>query len=256
MNIQFNLPLVFLCLAGLISSFVDAIAGGGGLISIPAFVFYGLPIHQALGTNKFSASCSSLTSTWQYMRCRKINFTPIIPLVPFTLLGAIIGVSATMKLAAGFLQMLFGWLIVAITLYTLFSKEPKSVREKPVYHKKPWWGLAFFALSLGFYDGFFGPGTGSFLIFGFRKFLREDYLHASGHSKLLNFTSNIISLTLFAFHGKIQYKTGILVGIFMVAGAFFGSKLALQKGNSLIKPIFMLISASLGIKMIIDYFLT
>ena len=255
MEIFQTLPLFFLCLAGLFSSFVDAIAGGGGLISIPAFIFFGLPIHLALGTNKFAASCSSLTSTWQYIRSKRIDFSPIYPLIPFTIIGAILGVTLTVRLSSDFLQLLFGWLILAITLYTLFSKDNVSLQDSPKGNVS-YWVLAVFSLFLGFYDGFFGPGTGSFLLFGFRKLLREDYLFASGHSKLLNFTSNIVSLALFAYHGKIHYGIGLLVGIFMVLGAYVGSKLALKKGNLLIKPVFVLISASLGLKLIIDYFLT
>ncbi|MDD4663551.1 MAG: TSUP family transporter [Caldisericia bacterium] len=255
MEIFQNTPLLFLCFAGLFSSFIDAIAGGGGLISIPAFIFFGLPIHQALGTNKLAASCSSITSSWQYIRSKKIDFSPIYPLIPFTILGAIIGVNLTVRLSSDFLHLLFGWLILAITLYTLFSKDNGCLKDSPK-GKISYWILVGFSLFLGFYDGFFGPGTGSFLLFGFRKLLKEDYLLASGHSKLLNFTSNIVSLGLFAYHGKILYGIGLLVGFFMVLGAYIGSKLALKKGNLLIKPVFVLISASLGIKLILDYFLT
>lgn len=251
-----NFPLVLLCLAGLISSFVDAIAGGGGLISIPAFILFGLPIHQALGTNKFAASCSSLTSAWQYIRSKRIDFSPIFPLVPFTMIGATLGVTLAIHLDSNLLQLVFGWLIVFITLSSLFSKDHQGKQTNEKSRKVSCWLLSLFALLLGFYDGFFGPGTGSFLIFGFRKLLREDYLNASGHAKLLNFTSNVISLGLFAIHGKIHYRIGLLVGVFMIIGAYVGSKLALKNGGRLIKPVFVIISASLGIKMILDYFLS
>lgn len=239
------------------SSFIDAIAGGGGLISIPAFIFFGLPIHQALGTNKFAASCSSFTSTWQYIRSKKINFSPLYKTIPFTVLGAVFGVNTALKLSAEFLKLIFGWLIIIITLYTLLSKDNrnKQLNHSTDQNKVTGWELYLFSLCMGFYDGFFGPGTGSFLIFGFRKLMKEDYLSASGHSKLLNFTSNVVSLCLYAFHGKVQYKVGIIVGFFMILGAYFGSKLAIRKGSLLIKPVFIMISASLGIKMLFDYFI-
>lgn len=246
---------VLLCLAGLVSSFVDAIAGGGGLISIPAFILFGLPVHQALGTNKFSASCSSLTSTIQFIRSKKINFSPILSMIPFTILGASFGVISAVRMSAEFLKLLFGWLILIMTVYTLFSKsrnKENSLENKPA---TPIWVLYPFTFFMGFYDGFFGPGTGSILLFGCKRILNEDYLPAAGHAKLLNFTSNIVSLSLFAYHGKIQYCIGMVVGFFMILGAYFGSKLALAKGSQIIKPFFILISASLGVKMLVDYFI-
>jgi len=246
---------ILLCLAGLFASFVDAVAGGGGLISIPAFILFGLPMHQALGTNKFSASCSSLTSTIQFIRCRKINFTGLFQLVPMTVLGASLGVFTAVHLSSEWLKLIFGWLILIMTLYSLFSN--KRTKEPSLSNSSPSsiWILFPFTLLMGFYDGFFGPGTGSLLLFGFKKILHEDYLSASGHAKLINFTSNVVSLSLFAYHGKIQYGFGILVGFFMIIGAYAGSKLAIKKGSQIIKPFFILISASLGIKLLIDYFI-
>jgi len=246
---------ILLCLAGLFASFVDAVAGGGGLISIPAFILFGLPMHQALGTNKFSASCSSLTSTIQFVRCRKIDFSGLIQFVPITVLGASLGVFTAVHVSSEWLKLIFGWLILIMTLYSLFSNKRNKESSPTISSPSSVWTLFPFTLLMGFYDGFFGPGTGSLLLFGFKKILHEDYLSASGHAKLINFTSNAVSLTLFAYHGKIQYGIGILVGFFMIIGAYAGSKFAIKKGSQIIKPFFILISASLGIKLLIDYFI-
>jgi len=246
---------ILLCLAGLFASFVDAVAGGGGLISIPAFILFGLPMHQALGTNKFSASCSSLTSTIQFVRCRKIDFSGLIQFVPITVLGASLGVFTAVHVSSEWLKLIFGWLILIMTLYSLFSNKRNKESSPTISSPSSVWTLFPFTVLMGFYDGFFGPGTGSLLLFGFKKILHEDYLSASGHAKLINFTSNAVSLTLFAYHGKIQYGIGILVGFFMIIGAYAGSKFAIKKGSQIIKPFFILISASLGIKLLIDYFI-
>lgn len=111
------------------------------------------------------------------------------------------------------------------------------------------------AFSLGFYDGFFGPGTGSFLIFGLMKIFGFDFVQAAGNGKLLNFTSNITSLILFAIHGEIYYLIGIPMALFMILGAKFGTSLAINKGSKLIKPIFITMSLAVAGKMIIQNFL-
>jgi len=212
-------------------------------------------MHQALGTNKFSASCSSLTSTIQFVRCRKIDFSGLIQFVPITVLGASLGVFTAVHVSSEWLKLIFGWLILIMTLYSLFSNKRNKESSPTISSPSSVWTLFPFTLLMGFYDGFFGPGTGSLLLFGFKKILHEDYLSASGHAKLINFTSNAVSLTLFAYHGKIQYGIGILVGFFMIIGAYAGSKFAIKKGSQIIKPFFILISASLGIKLLIDYFI-
>lgn len=211
-------------------------------------------MHLALGTNKFSASCSSMTSTIQFIRCRKIDFTGILKLVPMTVLGATMGVFTAIHLSSESLKLIFGWLILIMTLYSLVTKKGNKELAPSTSSPSSVWILFPFTLLMGFYDGFFGPGTGSLLLFGFKKILHEDYLSASGHAKLINFTSNVVSLLMFAYHGKIQYGIGIIVGFFMIIGAYAGSKLAIKKGNLIIKPFFILISASLGIKLLIDYF--
>ena len=238
--------IILLCFAGFIAAFVDSIAGGGGLISVPAFLIAGLSPHLTLGTNKFASTTGSLTSSIKFALSGKVNFKLIRFLVPFTLLGAALGVNTVLKIDQSFLKSLVLILILFVGVYSLFSKTLGAANKFNNPTPFSLVGGILLAFSLGFYDGFFGPGTGSFLIFGF------DFLNASGNAKFLNFISNITSLALFAMKGNISYSYGIPVALFMILGANLGTKYALKKGTTLIKPIFITMSLGVAIKMLYD----
>ena len=246
--------IALLCIAGFIASFVDSIAGGGGLISIPAFMLAGLPPYMVLGTNKFSATAGSFTSSLQFIKSGKSNFVLLKYLIPFTLLGSMLGVKAVLNIDQKFLNTLVLILIMFIGIYTIFSKSLGiEDKFKGLTKKNVFCGiiLAFF---LGFYDGFFGPGTGSFLIFGFINIFGFNFVTSSANSKILNFISNITALILFALKGKINYMIGLPVAVSMIIGAKLGTSVALSKGSKLIKPIFVTMSLAVALKMLIVLF--
>lgn len=243
--------LTFLCFAGFLASFVDSIAGGGGIISVPAYMIAGLPTHIALGTNKFAASMGSLTSSINFIRSGNCNFKLLKIVAPFTLIGSILGVKAVLLIDEGFLQPLVLVLVLGIGIYTFFSKTLGEKYTFQGFTKKNLSLSILLGFSLGFYDGFFGPGTGSFLVFGFISILGFNFLKASANARVLNFVSNISALVTFAFSGNINYTIGIPVCIFMIIGAKFGTKLAIKKGNKIIKPIFVTMSLAVAIKMLI-----
>lgn len=244
------LKLCFLGAAGLMAAFVDAIAGGGGLISVPAFMLMGVPPHITLGTNKFAATTASFTSSVNFARSKKVSLDLIKYLIPFTFIGAFLGVRAVLSIDQNFLYTLVLILILFVGIYSFFSKSMgMEDRFKGLNASKIIIGI-FLALGLGFYDGFFGPGAGSFLIFGFIYIFGFDFTKASGNAKLLNFTSNITSLILFALSGKVNYGLGIPTALFMILGADMGSGLALNKGAKLIKPIFITMSLGVAVKML------
>lgn len=247
------LKLVFLCIAGFFAAFVDSIAGGGGLISVPAFMFILPPasISYALGTNKFSATAGSFTSSIGFFKSGKINFKLLRYLIPFTLIGAILGVNTVLSIDQKYLYTIVLVLIIFVGIYTLFSKSIGAKNSfKKITKMNIFYGILL-AFSLGFYDGFLGPGTGSFLIFGLIGIYGFDFVTASGNSKILNFTSNITSLILFAFNHRIEYLYGVPVAIFMIAGAKLGTKFAIKKGIKIIKPIFITMSLAVAVKMLI-----
>ena len=246
--------ITLLCIAGFLASFVDSIAGGGGLISVPAFMLAGLPPHMVLGTNKFSATAGSFTSSLKFIRSGNANFKLLKYLIPFTLVGSMIGVRTVLIIDQKFLNALVLILIMFIGIYTLFSK---SLGLEDKFHgltrKNILCGILL-AFSLGFYDGFFGPGTGSFLVFGLINIFGFSFVASSANARVLNFTSNVTALILFAISGKINYMFGIPVAIAMILGARMGTTVALNKGSKLIKPIFVTMSLAVALKMLVTLF--
>lgn len=255
LTLSFIFKISFLCFAAFLAAFVDSIAGGGGLITLPAFMVAGVPTHLSLGTNKFCSSCGSLTSSIKFIKSKKVDFGFIKYLIPFSLLGAIFGVNLALKTNEKILQTLVLVLVLFVGIYTMFSK---SMGEENSFKGSTPCNIALgiiLAFSLGFYDGFFGPGTGSFLIFGLIKIFGFDFVIAAGNAKILNLVSNISSLLLFLIHGQVYYLIGIPMAIFMVLGAQVGTSLAITKGSKLIKPIFVTMSLGLAIKMLMQNFL-
>lgn len=246
------MKIILLCLMGFTAAFVDSIAGGGGLISVPGFLMFGLDPRIALGTNKLCATSGSFTSSLKFASSGKVNFKILKFLLPFTFIGSVLGVTVVQFFPADFLKGLVLILVLFIGIYSVFSKslgEKDNLKE--ITKMKLIWAILF-AFTLGFYDGFFGPGTGSFLIFGLIKIFGFDFTKALGNARFMNFTSNISAVIMFALHGQINYAVGLPVAIFMIIGAKFGTKLAITKGAKFIKPIFVTMSLAVAIKMLFD----
>jgi uncharacterized membrane protein YfcA len=248
------IKIILLCSAGYVAAIIDAIAGGGGLISLPAYLLFGIPPQMALGTNKFSGTASSLTSSYHYFRYGKTNSQLLKYLVPFSLLGSALGVFTVLRINQQTLRIILSSLIFSMGIYSLFSKKMGEKNSFTGLTTKNLFLGSFFAFLLGFYDGFFGPGAGSFLLFVFIKIYHYDFLNASGNAKVLNFISNIASLTLFAMNGKIVYLFAVPVSIFMILGAITGSKIAYSKGSKIIKPVFILMSLAIACKLFFDLY--
>ncbi|MGE5582714.1 MAG: TSUP family transporter [Bacillota bacterium] len=244
------LTIFLLCLAGFGAALVDSIAGGGGLISVPAFLAAGVPPHLALGTNKFAATAGSLTSSIRYARSAKVHWGLLKYLMPATLIGAVIGVHTVLQINRRLLNALVLALILIVGVYSLFSRTLGAEdRFRGINPGNVPAGMAL-ALFLGFYDGFFGPGTGSFLMFGLIMIYGFDFLHSGGNARVLNFISNITSLALFIYFRKVDYFLGVPVALAMAAGAQVGSKLALTKGAKVVKPVFITIALAVAAKML------
>lgn len=242
--------ILLLCFAGFLAAIIDAIAGGGGLITIPAYLMAGVPPHMALGTNKLCATCSSLTSCFNFAQSGKVNLNIFKILAPFSLVGAILGVNAVMGINAKYLNIIVLILLVIVALFTIFCK---NIGLKNNFHglnkKNILFGILL-SFSMGFYTGFFGPGTGAFMMIGLIGVFKFDFIGASGNSKSLSAISNLASLILFAIHGQINYKLAIPVSLSMIIGAKLGTKMALNKGSKIIKPVFTAISLLIAIKVL------
>lgn len=246
------LKLILLCIAGFFAALIDSIAGGGGLISLPALLLAGVPPHLALGTNKFASTSASLTSSLKFAKSGKVKFELLKYLIPFTLIGAALGAKSVLQINQKYLYTMVLVLVLAVGIYSFFSKSiGLEDKYKGIKKKNLFFGIIL-ASSLGFYDGFFGPGTGSFLIFGLISIFGFDFVKASGNARVLNFISNITALVIFALNKQIDYYYGVPVAIFMILGARIGTKLALKNGSKLIKPIFVTMSLAVACKMLFN----
>lgn len=242
--------IAVLCVAGFVAAFVDSIAGGGGLISLPALLLVGVPPHYSLGTNKFAATTASFTSSLKYAKSGNANFKLLKFLVPCTLVGAVLGARAVLLVDQSFLYPLVLVMVLFVGIYSLFSKSIGAEDKFEGTTRKTIILGCTLAFSLGFYDGFFGPGTGSFLIFGLIAIYKFNFLKAGGNARILNFTSNVSALAMFIISGKIKYLYGIPFAIAMIFGARLGTLFALNHGSKLIKPIFVTMSLCVACKML------
>ncbi|MGG2067447.1 MULTISPECIES: TSUP family transporter [unclassified Bacillus (in: firmicutes)] len=237
-----NLQVIILLIAfGFLASFIDSVVGGGGLISLPALMFIGLPPASAIATNKLAATMGSFTSTVYFIRSKKVDFRIVGKLIPFTIVGAVAGAFIVKYIPPAVLRPLVLVLLVLIAIYIILKKDWGSVSTYKKMTKGKTLLFYFVILMLGFYDGFFGPGTGSFLIFAF-LLIGLDFIGAAASGRILNFVSNIVSLITFLFLGAIQFKYGLIMGLSMVAGAYFGSRFAVQKGVGYIRILFLAVT--------------
>jgi uncharacterized membrane protein YfcA len=228
------LPAVFL--AGL----VDSIAGGGGLLSVPAYLAAGLPPHYVLGNNKFSSSFGTLFATLRYHQHGMIDVRVALLSAFFALIGSFLGSSAVLLLSAGFLRILLVVLIPLVAILTLSNRSLGRENHSQRQTRQRKYGLAALAaLLLGFYDGFFGPGMGMFLILFFTMALKYDFVTANANTKVVNLASNIAAVITFIVHGKVIFAIGIPAAVAGIAGNLLGAKLVIKRGSSLIRPVFI-----------------
>ena len=237
-----------------IASVVDAISGGGGLISLPAYFAVGFPPHMALGTNKLSAFLSTFASAFKFWKAKKINVEIVSKLFVFSLAGAVLGVKTAVSIDTKYFKPISFGILILVFLYALKNK---SMGEKNYYKGTTPKTIIFgkiMAFCLGFYDGFLGPGTAAFLMFCLIKIFKLDFSSASGNTKILNLSSNFASLVVFAFLGKLNWVYGVSIAIIMTFGAIIGSRLAILKGNKFIKPVFLIVTSILILKMSYEIF--
>jgi len=233
---------------GFLAGFVDSIAGGGGIITVPVLLSLGLPPHLALGTNKLQACFGSITSTTRYYHKGLFTFKETWLGIVFTLIGALIGTILIQLINADFLMKAIPLFLLAVFLYTLFS--PKlGATDRQVNMSK----LVFFPITgilLGFYDGFFGPGTGSFWTIALVILFGLNLKKATGTTKVMNFTSNIVSLIVFLIGGKVVFLAGIIMGSGQIAGAWAGSHMVIRYSTRFIRIFFLIVVAATIAKII------
>jgi uncharacterized membrane protein YfcA len=231
----FLLPLLFL--TGLTAGLVDAIAGGGGLITLPVLLSIGIPPKLALGTNKFQSSFGSFTASYYYTH-RGVAHPRSAKLgVIMTLVGAGLGAWAVQQVSSDVLSGVVPYLLLVIVLYTLLTPRLGEVRTVPKISENAFYILT--GIVLGFYDGFFGPGVGSFWTILFVFGLGFDLMKATGYTKVMNFASNIISFVVFFIGGHIWFIGGVCMAAGQILGSRIGASLAIKKGARFIRPLYI-----------------
>ena len=244
------LPLI--CVGVFVASFIDAIGGGGGLISLPIYLLAGLPYHNALGTNKMSSCIGTTASTFRYLKNGCVNWRLAAGSVVMALLGAYIGTSLQLRIDEKYLQytLLVVLPIVAAVMLLRKKELPETagnittgVQMAIVYGS---------SLVVGVYDGFYGPGTGTFLLLIYCYLGKLDLRSASGNVKLTNLSSNIGSLITSLIAGTVVVPLGLIAAVFSIAGHYMGAGMNLKNGSKIVRPVILVVLALLAIKVITD----
>lgn len=240
--------IVLLAFAALGAGFVDAIAGGGGLITVPALLAAGLPPHVALGTNKGQSVWGSGAAMIAFGRAGRIDRRQALYTFPLALVGAAVGATIVSGISKDALRpIIIGMLLGASVL--LVVKKPNRDADAPAAR---WYVAALLALVIGAYDGFFGPGTGTFLIVGFVALCGRSLVHASADAKVVNFASNLASVAVFAQRHTIVWTISLPMALGQLMGGILGAHFAMRGGARVVKIFVLLVSGALIAKLIYD----
>jgi len=251
------LDFTLLACAAFLAGLVDAVVGGGGLIQIPA-MFALLPKEvpaTLLGTNKLAAMCGTTVAAARYARRVKVAWSTAAPAAFAAFALAFVGAWTVTRVPGDFVRSLLPLILLAVAVYTFKKKDFGSVHA-PVHsgNKERWLALGVGA-AIGFYDGFFGPGTGSFLIFLFVRFFGFDFLGASAAAKIVNVACNVSALLWFGYSGHLLWQLAAMMAVCQIAGSLIGTRLALKHGSGFVRKLFLVVVSVLIVKTGYDTFM-
>lgn len=250
-----SLALLAVMSASFLAGVVDAMVGGGGLLTVPA-LFGAYPLSSPallLGTNKCSSVFGTLLAVWQYGRHLQLHLhlRKLVPSAVAAFVGALLGAWTLTRLEASVLREVCPYLLTLMLLYTLL--QPRlGVQETSVVSHRPLGRVLLLTAGIGWYDGFFGPGTGSMFILMLVHCWRMDFLHASAHAKVLNAATNLAALLLLASHGHVWWQVGGCMAIANMMGSVIGAWLAMRHGAAIVRQIFVLVVLALIVKTAYD----
>ncbi|AUX73256.1 sulfite exporter TauE/SafE family protein [Erwinia pyrifoliae] len=242
--------LCVLFLVALLAGFIDSIAGGGGLLTVPALLAAGLSPAQALATNKLQSVGGSFSASLYFIRRKAVDLREQRLNIVLTFVGSLAGALLVQHVQGGILRQLLPLLVIAIGLYFLLMPRIGEEDRQRRLH-----GLPFALVTggcVGFYDGFFGPGAGSFYALAFVTLCGYNLAKSTAHAKVLNFTSNLGGLLLFMLSGKVVWLVGLVMLAGQVCGARLGARMVLSKGQKLIRPMIVIVSAVMSAKLLYD----
>lgn len=249
--------IIILCVASFVAGFIDAIVGGGGLIQTPAALILlpNLPVASIIGTLKIPGFSGTSMAAYHYLKSAKVNWKLFLVMAIISFGFAYLGSSLLNVMQNDFMKPLLVVVLVLLLLYTYLKKDFGQFQLDKLTKKQTYIYGSIICVFLGFYDGFIGPGTGSLLIMAFIAILGFDFLNANIYAKLVNLATNIGSITLFVLKGKIIWTIAIPMAICNVAGAWFGARLALSKGNQFIRVFFLIVVGLMLLRFAFDVLL-
>lgn len=237
-------PLVFL------ASFVDAIAGGGGLISLPAYLLAGVPIHNAIATNKLSSAAGTVISTARYCKNRYADVPLAVPSFLVALLGSFMGANLALITSDKVLKLMLIAVLPVVAFYVLKNKNMEPKLKRQLTKRQKYAIVITASFVIGTYDGFYGPGTGTFLLLVLTGAARMDVRSASAQTKVINLSSNVAALVTFLINGNVVLPLGLASGVCSIAGHYIGSGLVVHDGQKIVRPVVLVVLAALFIKVL------
>jgi len=251
------MEMLLLTLGSLFAGFIDAIVGGGGLILIPVLfsVFPGAAPATLFGTNKSASVWGTAAATAQFARKVDMRWRALGVAAGLAFLGSLAGAWTVTLVSADYLRKLLPFVLIALLAYTIARKDMGRHHTPRFSGRAEMAATGAVGLALGFYDGFFGPGTGSFFVFLFVRWLGYDFLNASASAKLLNTTTNLGALLLFAAKGHVWWHYGLVMAVANVAGSLIGARVALRHGAGFVRIVFIFVVSALILKTGYDAFL-
>lgn len=247
------LPYLIVCPLVFLAGFIDAIAGGGGLISLPAYMLAGLPPHIAIGTNKLSSAVGTTVATAQYISKGFVVWRLAVPAIVFSLIGANIGSNLTLLVPENAFLIIMLIALPVIAIY-VFTHKSLSNPFEPEITTRVWVVVMASAFFIGMYDGFYGPGTGTFLMLLLTGAAHLTTRQAAGITKAINLSSNVMSLTVFLINGTVLLPLGLTAAIFSIAGNYLGARSFIKKGDAIARPAIITVISIFIIKVIYEYF--
>jgi len=248
MEFSFEL-LALLSLIAVLAGFIDAIAGGGGLLTIPALLFTGMSPVQAIATNKLQACFGSFTATRFFIKQKLVSPKKQVWGIIAAAIGAAIGALAIQLFDSQILITLLPFALILIALYLVVAKNLGEPADKPKLNKKNF--NASFISGIGFYDGFFGPGTGTFFTLSYCKMRAMSLIQATAHAKLMNFTTNIVSLMIFIVSDQIIWQVGLAMAVGQIIGARIGAATAIKQGTNFIRYMTVAVCIAMSISLLV-----
>ena len=242
--------IALLAIAAFVAGFVDSIAGGGGLITVPALLLAGFSPVESLGTNKLQGLFGSGSATITYASKGHVDLQRQLPSALLSCGGGVAGALLATILPGDLLRLVLPFVLVAIALYFAFKPNMDDIDR--AQRLSPFLFGLLVVPAIGFYDGVFGPGTGSFFMLAFVALAGYGVLKATAHTKLLNFASNIGGFAVFALVGAVSWKIGLMMGVAQFLGARVGAGMAIRNGAKLIKPLLVVMCIALAVRLLMD----